>query len=253
MKVVTLDESLERAFWNHVNQEPLNYYFFVFDWKMNRDQTKILLVIEGEEIEGLMLIYRDDIVQLRGKRGAVKLLLDQLSLEKVELQAPLDCEDIALRKYTPKLREEMMLMRLRNGEERFQITTAPMKLGVEDAEEAAELLQRADPVWWSEFTAERLRQRMGETLWLGIKQNQKLASVGSARLLDFGSHIGVVATHEQYRNRGYATSIVSALVKEGLKVSRIVLIHVLSHNAPAIRVYSKVGFAPYKTYLSIRT
>jgi predicted GNAT family acetyltransferase len=253
MRVVALDQSTEKAFWNHVNQDPLNYHFFIFDWKLGKDQTKILLTMEEGKIEGLMLVYRDYVVQLRGKREAVKLLLDQLNLEKVELQAPLDCEDIVLKKYMPKIREEMMLMSLQKGEENIQITTEPTRLGVEDAEAIAELMRKADPSWWGEVTAERIRLRIGDAFWQGIRQDQKIVSVGMVRLTDFGSNISVVATHERHRNRGYATSIVSALVKEILKSSQTALIHVISDNAPAIRVYSKVGFKSYKTYLSIRT
>ena len=253
MRVVVLDKKLEGAFWSHVNRDPLDYYFFIFDWKLNRDKTKILLAMEGENIEGLMLVYGDYVVQLRGNREAVRLLLDKLTLEKIELQAPLDCEDIILRKYTPKIREEMMLMHLRKGEENIQITTVPVMLEVEDAEEVAELMRKADPSWWGEVTAERIKQRVGDAFWLGIKQDQKIVSVGMVRLTDFGSNINVVATDERYRNRGYATSIVSALVKEILKNSATALIHVISDNAPAVRAYTKAGFKPYKTYLSIRT
>lgn len=50
--------------------------------------------------------------------------------------------------------------------------------------------------------------------WLGIKLEGKLVSVGNTRFVDFASNIGVVATDEYYRGREYATSIVSALVKE---------------------------------------
>lgn len=253
MKVIPLDQSVEKAFWNHVNQDQLDYHFFIFDWKLNKDQTKITLALEKEKIEGLMLVYRDSVVQLRGKREAVKLLLDQLDQEKVELQVPLNCVDIALRKYSPKIREEMILMQLRRGEENIQITTVPVRLGTEDLEEVAELMQEADPLHWGEVTAETLRMRVGGAFWLGIKQKQRVVSMGSARLTDFGSNINVVATKEQYRNRGYATSIVSALVKEILKTNQTALIHVLRDNAPAVRAYSKVGFKPYKTYLSIRT
>jgi predicted GNAT family acetyltransferase len=51
---------------------------------------------------------------------------------------------------------------------------------------------------------------------------------------------------------GFATSIVSALVKEILKNSPVAIIHVRKDNASAIQVYSKVGFKPYKQYLMIR-
>ena len=89
--------------------------------------------------------------------------------------------------------------------------------------------------------------------WFGIKLEGKLVSVGNTRFVDFASNISMVATDERYRSRGYATSIVSALVQEILKRSPIALIHVIADNAPAVRAYSKVGFKPYKTYISIRS
>jgi predicted GNAT family acetyltransferase len=251
--VVALDENLKKTFWNYVNQDLLDYYFYVFDMKLRADQTGVWLAMEGQKIEGLMLVYADYVVQLRGSREAVRLLIDYLNLEKVELQAPLNCEDIVFTKYSPKIREEMILMSLRKGEETPQIVTVPVRLGVEDAEEIAELMRKADPAWWGEVTAERIRSRVGDAFYLGIRQDQKIVSVGMARLADFGSNINVVATKEQCRNRGYATSIVSALVREILKTSSTALIHVISNNAPAIRAYSRVGFKPYKIYLSVRT
>jgi predicted GNAT family acetyltransferase len=254
VRVVALYDGSERAFWNYIKADELDYYFFVLDWRMRRDQTRILMAMEDDEIHGLMLIYRDFVVQLRGNQTAVKMLLDLLTLEKVELQAPLDCEAIVLRKFeSPKIKERMMLMRLRTGEESIQVTTPPVKLGLDAAEEVAELMRRADPSWWGETSVENMRKTLTETYWLGIKQDERLVSVGSTRLIDFASNIGVIATDQNYRNRGYATSIVSALVGEILRTSPTAMIHVISDNAPALHVYSKVGFKPYKTYLSIRT
>jgi predicted GNAT family acetyltransferase len=62
----------------------------------------------------------------------------------------------------------------------------------------------------------------------------------------------VVATHENHRNRGYATSIVSELVKRILEKLSTAMIYVLSDNMPAIRVYEKVGFKRYITYFFMR-
>jgi predicted GNAT family acetyltransferase len=254
LQIVALYDRLERAFWNHIKRDELDYYFFVLDWKLRRDQTKILMAMEDDQIEALMLIYRDYIVQLRGNSAAVQPLLEGLALENVELQAPLDCEDIVLKKFTaPRVKEEMMLMSLRNGEERIQVTTTPVRLSADDAEEVVELMRRADPSWWGETSVENMQRTLKEAYWLGIKQDGKIVSVGMMRLMDFASNIGIAATEEKYRNRGYATSIVSALVGEILKTSSTAIIHVIRDNAPAVRAYSKVGFKPYRTYLSIRT
>jgi predicted GNAT family acetyltransferase len=143
-------------------------------------------------------------------------------------------------------------MTLNKGEENIQVRSQPVRLGPEDADEVAEMMRKADPEWWGGITAENRRESLERTYWLGIKRDGKIVSVGNARFADFGSNVGVIATDECYRNMGYATSIVSALVQEILQRSPPALIHVLSDNAPAIRAYSKVGYKPYRYYLLIR-
>lgn len=253
MKIVSVADNYEKIFWNHVNQDPIDYYFFIVDWTQRKEQTKIFLAMEKEKVLGSLLIFADYIVQFRGCRKAIQELLEHVNLEKVELQAPLDCEDIVCQKFKPRIKQIMVLMRLNRGEEHIRLTETPVMLSVEEAEEVATLMRRCDPEWWGEITAEQLKQRWQNVFWLGIKKEGKLASVGNTRFVDFASNIGVVATDEKYRNRGYATSIVSTLVQEILKRSPTAIIHVIADNAPAIRAYSKVGFKPYKTYLSIRS
>jgi RimJ/RimL family protein N-acetyltransferase len=143
-------------------------------------------------------------------------------------------------------------MTLKKGDEKLQIKEKAVRLGPENASEVAGLMKEADPEWWSGITPEDRRQSLEETYWVGLKDNGRIVSIGNTRFNDLGSNIGVVATDERYRNRGYATSIVSTLVEEILKRSPTALIHVLSENAPAIRVYSKVGYRPYKRYLLMR-
>ena len=253
VEIVSVANGYEQVFWNYVNRDPIDHYFFILDWTQRREQTKIFLAVEGKEVLGSLLVFADSIIQFRGSREAVQKLLKHVNFEKVELQAPPDCEDIVCQKYRSRVRQDMVLMRLNRGEEHVHLTETPVRLNVEDAEEVAALMRRCDPEWWGETASEQLKQRWQNLFWLGIKQEGKLVSVSNTRFVDFASNIGVVATDEHYRNRGYATSIVSALVEEILKRSPVALIHVIADNAPAVRAYSKVGFKPYKTYLSIRS
>lgn len=252
MKVVSLEDGYEQDFWNHVNQNPLDYYFFIFDMKQQHEKTQVFLALEKRKVEGLMLIYAKHIVQLRGSRQAMKALFNRVDLEEVELQAPLDCEDIVLQNYKLWLRYEVILMQLRKGEENIQIKHTPVKLGVDDVEEVVGLLRKADPEVWGGLDTEQQKANWKDAVLVGAKHKDKLVSVGLTRFVDFASNIGAIATDERYRNMGFATSIVSSLVQEILKNSPIALIHVRKDNAPAVRVYSKVGFEPYKQYLMVR-
>lgn len=256
MKVVSVEDGFERVFWDLVNQDPLNYYFFIFDWTRRRDQTRVLLAMEDERVVGSMLIYttqgRDNVVQLRGSRKAVERLLESVDFERVELQAPVDCEDIVLRMYRPWFRHALVLMRLEKGEENLHVKHTPVKLGVEDVGEVVDVMRRADPEVWGDLDVERQKLAWKDAYMLGIRQDNKLVSVGLTRLVDIGSNVGAIATDKACSNRGFATSIVSALAEEILKRSPPALIHVLSDNAPAVRVYSKVGFKPCKQYILVR-
>jgi ribosomal protein S18 acetylase RimI-like enzyme len=247
LKVVHLEEKLEKSFWNYVNADPVDYYFFIVDYKLFQDQAKILLAMEEEKIKGLMLIYLNYSVHLRGNREAVGMLVEKLDQSEITLLAPFECEKIVSRKYRTLAKGEVVIMCLRKGEEHVQIKHPPERLTSEDADEVAELLRNALPDWW-DGTISEMQESLSNKFWLCIKRDGKIVSVGNTLLTDFGGNIGLVATYEQYRNMGYATSIVSSLVKEILKRSSTAVIHVESDNAPALHVYSKIGFKPYKSY-----
>jgi GNAT superfamily N-acetyltransferase len=254
MEVVSVADGYAQLFWDYVNRDRVDYYFFILDWTQRREQTKIFLAVEGGEVLGSLLVYADYIVQFRGSREAVGKLLEYTNVEKAELQAPPDCEDIVCRKFKPRIKQVMVMMRLNRGEESIRITEKPVRLGVEDAEEIADLMRRCDPEWWGEAKAENVRRSLETGLFVGIKRDGRLVSAGSTRFdVDFACNINMVATDEGFRGRGFATSIVSVLVGEILKRCPIALIHVIADNASAVRAYSKVGFKPYKTYLSIRS
>jgi predicted GNAT family acetyltransferase len=253
IKIVTLTHSLEPIFWEHINKDVPHYYFFAFDWKYNRDKTKILLTLDGNRIDGMMLVYNQSIVQLRGSHEAAKALFEKLDLEKIELQASDQHKQCILEKYKPTWSHQMMLMALNKGEERFQKKHLVEELGVSDGARVAAVMRDADPEYWGDLTGQQIVNRMNQgVIWLGVKVNQELVSLGSTRLTEWAGLIGVIATQKAHRNRGYATSIVSELVKRILGKQSTALIYVLVDNQPAIRAYSKVGFEPYRRYFFMR-
>jgi hypothetical protein len=121
MKIVSLEPSLEPIFWETIAKDIPHYYYFALDWKYFRDQTEILLALEDSNISGMMLIYRGEIVNLRGEPEAVKELLERLNLEKVEIQALEEHKPYILEKYKPTLIHELMIMILQRGGEKPQI------------------------------------------------------------------------------------------------------------------------------------
>ena len=134
MEIIPVTDETEPMFWSYVNRDPLNYFFFITDWTQHREKTKIWLAIERKEVSGSLLVFGDFIVQFRGSREAVQALLKCVEFDKVDLQAPPDCEDIVREKFKPSVRQDMVLMRLNRSKEHIQIIETPIRLSVEDAE-----------------------------------------------------------------------------------------------------------------------
>jgi len=256
MKIEPLEPGLEPVFWKHVMQDIPHYYFFAFDWKYNREKTEILLALERQRIDGMMLVYNERIVQLRGSSEAAAAFLEMLDLEKVEIQSPEAYGQLILKKYKSTLNQShrIMLMVLRKGEEKFHKKhTTFFELDAAHSGRIATIMRDVDPEYWGDVTSQRIVEGMNQGMnWLGIKAGNELVSIGGTRLTEWAGLIGVVATREKHRNKGYATSVVSELVKRILKEISLAMIFVLSDNQPAIQAYMKVGFKPYKTYFFMR-
>lgn len=254
MNIAPLDSRLEPMFWEHVYQDIPHHFFFILDMKRDRGSTEILLALdEKDHIEGMMMTYKDKIVQLRGTTEAAKALLTQLTIRKVEIEGLEEHRTLILEKFE-KVEKilEITLMTLKKGEEIPKPRHEVKRLSAGDAEDIAALMREGDPSWWREVAAEKIADEMDEHLWLGIRVGGQLVSLGAATIDEWGGNISAVVTRENYRNKGYATSVVSALVGEIVQKSAVALIHVETVNTPAVRAYTAVGFNPYKKYIVAR-
>jgi len=254
MRIFPLDSSLEPVFWEYVNRDVPSYYHFIVDLKHDISSTKIWLALDGQEkISGLMMVYRNMIAALRGSSDAVKLLLEKMDLEKTEIQVPIEHKDLVIKRFKKIwYSTDLILMVLRKGDEKVQITNPLVKPTADDAEEMAALMRTGDPDWWGDASAEQIAKRLDNWLCLGVKVDGKLVSFAAATVNEAGGIIAPVVTNEKYRNRGYATSTVSALVERILQKTELALIFAEKSNQSAVRVYTKVGFKPYKEFFVAR-
>ena len=253
MEIVSLNPAFEPVFWELVNQDIPHYYYFAHDWRFHRSESEILLALgKGGRIDGMMLTYKNRIVQLRGTGESVRALLDRLNLEKVELQALERHRQYVLEKYEPAWSNDLMLMILHRGEEKLHLNHTVVTLDLSDARQIAAMMNNSNQELWADVTKEQIIEQMSTMTLAGIKENGELVSIGSMRRTGEVGLIPIVATHTDHRNKGYATSIVSFLVGHILEKMPVAIIYVLGDNAPAIKVYSKVGFKPWRKYFLMK-
>jgi predicted GNAT family acetyltransferase len=79
--------------------------------------------------------------------------------------------------------------------------------------------------------------------YLGIHEVCQLVAMAGERIRPLGyTEISAVCTHPEYRGRGYASSLVSALIQKITRRDEIPFLHVRTENVGAIHVYEKLGF-----------
>ncbi|MDE3113674.1 MAG: GNAT family N-acetyltransferase [Chloroflexota bacterium] len=124
-------------------------------------------------------------------------------------------------------------------------TRTPTRLGPDQLEDLIELYGEASR---SYFTARRLARE----IYYGVYDGRRLVSAAGTHVRS--SHAGIAAvgnvlTRIGHRDRGLATSVTSAVTEEALREHRDVVLNVRQENAPAIRVYERLGYHTHATFI----
>ena len=120
--------------------------------------------------------------------------------------------------------------------ERVLVENPGEVLGNEDAPEMLALAQLTKPGPFAIRTNELGR-------YIGIRKEGKLAAMAGERMRMPGfTEISAVCTHPDHRGHGYATELVLAMVTTIQQRCDVPFLHVAAENAPAIKIYEKLGF-----------
>lgn len=88
--------------------------------------------------------------------------------------------------------------------------------------------------------------------YYGFKTDNKLVSAAGTHVCSPSYNlacVGNVFTHPSYRRKGYATICTSHLLKELLTRFQTAILNVDSQNMIALRIYRKLGFREYCTFI----
>jgi ribosomal protein S18 acetylase RimI-like enzyme len=111
-----------------------------------------------------------------------------------------------------------------------------ISLNAADVPEMRELVRRTDPGPFLDRTIE-----LGD--YLGIRRGGQLVAMGGERLhLDGWTEISAVCTAPTHRGHGMASRLVGALIAGIERRSERAVLHVVTTNTDAIRLYEKLGF-----------
>ena len=207
----------------------------------------------GQLIAVLMMVgHRAALYAPRGVR--VRRLAELAVRENVEFtmgRTDLVDEVVARRQYVERREEHFLAAMKEMGTEP---PTVPVPLGavirrgkVADVPALTRLYVGSDG--FEELDEEQVRRTMLNRVramrtYVAEVGTSLVAACSTSAETPHAAMIGGVWTRPDARNRGYSTAVVAALVRELMDHGRCPYLFYLTDNAPAARVYAKVGFQP---------
>lgn len=230
---------------NCLRNDPVKHIFALYDLQREWEKTEMHIVFNNKNfVKGYLLIYRGlayPSVILEGDRNVAEKLLTFLREERFILHVSPELLAMVQGKYpNAKLYVEDWMV-AKKGETRFFTSDKTRRLRLRDAKLLAELYATFPER--PHVEAELCRELIKKGITYGVFVEEKLVSSACALIqLPEVWFIGRVLTHPNYRNRGYATQVVSALTEEALNSAEAAVLFVRSDNEAAKRVYLKIGY-----------
>jgi ribosomal protein S18 acetylase RimI-like enzyme len=119
-----------------------------------------------------------------------------------------------------------------------------VRLGPEDIGDLNRLYQLGFAAWLP-------ASAISEGLYYGIRVGGRLVAAAGTHVISPTARLAVVGnvlTHTEFRGRGYATAVTSAVTADLLRFCDQVVLNVRADNPPALAAYRRLGYQVHTTF-----
>ena len=249
-KITSLNENNEQEFILSIRKNKLLHIFTLFDLKNARDKTKIWIASRNQR-KGYLIQFDKKIIHTHGSNECVPKLLEKIDAHEAKFAIEPQHLDQIERLYTPTKASDAaslgnittyLIMNIKTQDFNPSITHQVTKVTANDLDDIFMDL--------GEEYGEKVQQAQSSGVAFGVHAGKRWVSVAVVpEIIEEIGFIRGVYTAPAFRGKGFSTSTMSALVKELLRLRVEPGLWVAQDNAPAVRVYEKLGFKPSKNTL----
>ena len=247
MNITPLDASNQAAALAFLRTSPYRNALPLSNVSQLRERCDVLVAVQGTRAIGVMSFYRDlpflNLTFAAKQREVASALLHALA----EFQPRFQVEPFYALLPAQRFAWLSQYVAVEESEIEFQMVVEPEVLRVPDSPVARRLSEADVPA----MTA--LAEAAGLSVWhagslalgpaFGCFANGRLVSMAATHFATPEVvEIGHIATHPDYRRRGYASACTAALATAAFALAPRVFLMVLEHNVPALATYQRLGF-----------
>jgi ribosomal protein S18 acetylase RimI-like enzyme len=233
----------------YLRKDPLANIYLIYDLLYERhSRANFNVAEEGDSIVGVLLRYNGypyPIAVALGSDDAVGSLLDTVPIEKVPLLLTPELSKTQGARAPDASKYDVNIMALSAPAVNLNPMRQVRRLGAEDAHAFARSVANRVGLSHQPTTENILeaQELLAKNAAFGAFDDNRLIARANAHIqMSEAWAIGGIFTEPEYRGRGLATSVTSALVQEALRHTHMIVLFVRSNNIPANNVYRKIGF-----------
>ena len=252
LRSVPVNPDTEAGFYEYIGDNFAEYFFFHVDYAQYPESTEIYMALDkNDSIHGMLLIWEDRRIQLRGSVKSLEVLLRDKNYIPKSITG-FDKHKAIIAKYFPLYKKEIALYRMAMRKGDFvDFENYPFKVLLDsDKEHIASFMRITDPIYWGSRKPEDIMIDENNVFFGIFNNSNKLISITGFWKYKNVGYITIVGTHPDYRNKGYASSLVSSTIKNLFQEKSECFITVRVKNPPAIHTYEKLGFIIQNTQYS---
>jgi GNAT superfamily N-acetyltransferase len=229
-----------------IGKNPLHNIILIADVTQLKDWCDVRLLRRNQKIESVFALYRDldflagafwskDVESLQTLIGSYGEILQNVNMVFICTKKQLELlRDVS--KSIEAIKERQMIMDDPSMLECDEVSPT-VRLTMSEAEEMRELYRICGTPAWTPNAL-----NLGPFFGVRNKEGKLVSVAGVHFVTKFGAEIGNIATHPEYRRKGFAACCTAAVTKELLKDSACVLLHFFEENVSAQKMYEKMGF-----------
>lgn len=240
--VQPLDRSTEAVLMEFLNRDRISNFYVLSDLRYLRDRIRVWFASNPGGVQAYMMEYDGRIIHIRGNPDCVRELLSMSKLPEPMLNIePTHLATVSMH-FEPVEPVDRRTDGLITTFWTLRATSASFRPLIRH--DVQELNQTHVPDVMSLMELEPQRaQELLKGAGLGVFNSGRLVSCAfSPNALEDIAVIRGVFTVADQRNKGYSSSVCSALVQKMLGQGKDVILFVSKDNPAAIRVYSRIGF-----------
>ncbi len=247
MNITPLDANNQHAALAFLRASPYRNALPLSNASQLREHCDVLVAQQDSRVIGVMSFYHDlpilNLTFAAKQREVAGALLDALA----ELQPRFRAESFYALLPAQRFAWLSQYVAVEESEIEFQMVVEPEVLRTPDAPAARRLSEADLPAMTALAEAAGLSVWHAGTLALGpafgcFADGRLVAMAATHFATAEVVEIGHIATHPDYRRRGYASACTTALATAAFALAPRVFLMVLEHNAPALTTYQRLGF-----------